>query len=123
MKDGFLRGVHGTEGTANSLLLQGVIQPDGSAKLDVKGLTGDPKFNPKGMQSGVAVRLSGGGPFRGLARNRPRQPGPGLRSHVRQAVDLAATCVAPSVGLPALEHMLRACLEGARHTMEDYLIS
>ncbi|MGH8519503.1 MAG: hypothetical protein ACREUE_18780, partial [Panacagrimonas sp.] len=53
VKDGFLRGTHGTEGTANSLRLQGSIQPDGSAKLDAKGLTGDAKFNPKGMQGGV----------------------------------------------------------------------
>ena len=53
VKDGFLRGTYGTEGTANSLRLQGDIQPDGSAKLDAKGLTGDPKFNIKGAPSGV----------------------------------------------------------------------
>ena len=53
VKDGFLRATYGTEGTANSLRLQGDIQPDGSAKLDAKGLTGDPKFNIKGTPSGV----------------------------------------------------------------------
>jgi F0F1-type ATP synthase membrane subunit b/b' len=65
VKDGLLRGVHGTEGTANSLILQGDIQPDGSAKLDAKGLTGDPKFNPKGTQSGVPYSYQVAAQFEG----------------------------------------------------------
>ena len=65
VKDGFLRGVMGTEGTPNSLRLQGDIQTDGSAKFDAKGLTGDSRFTPKGAQSGtpyayqVAARFEG----------------------------------------------------------------
>jgi len=53
VKDGFLRGEQGTEGAPGSLRLQGNIQPDGSAKLDAKGLTGDPKYNVKSVSSGV----------------------------------------------------------------------
>jgi len=53
VKDGFLRGDQGTEGAAGWLRLQGDIQSDGNAKLDAKGLTGDPKFNVKSVQKGV----------------------------------------------------------------------
>ena len=53
VRDGVLRGEQGTEGSAGSLKLQGEIQPDGSARLDAKGLTGDPKYNVKGVSSGV----------------------------------------------------------------------
>ena len=48
-----LRGERGIEGAAGWLRLQGEIQPDGSAKLDAKGVTGDPKFSVKGAQFGV----------------------------------------------------------------------
>jgi class 3 adenylate cyclase len=53
VRDGYLRGEQGTEGSPGSLKLQGEIQPDGSARLDAKGLTGDPKYNVKGVSSGV----------------------------------------------------------------------
>ena len=53
VKDGFLRGEQGSEGAAGSLRLQGNIQPDGSARLDAKGFTGDPKYNVKSVSSGV----------------------------------------------------------------------
>jgi class 3 adenylate cyclase len=53
VKDGVLRAEQGTEGAAGSLRLQGSIQPDGSARLDAKGLTGDPKYNVKSVSSGV----------------------------------------------------------------------
>ena len=53
VRDGFLRGEQGTEGSPGSLKLQGEIQPDGSARLDAKGLTGDPKYNVKSVSSGV----------------------------------------------------------------------
>ena len=53
VKDGYLRGEQGTEGAPGSLKLHGEIQPDGSARLDAKGLTGDPKYNVKGVSSGV----------------------------------------------------------------------
>jgi hypothetical protein len=53
VKNGALWGEHGSEGNANWLRLEGGIQPDGSAKLDAKGLTGDPKFNVKSVQKGA----------------------------------------------------------------------
>ncbi len=53
VKDGVLWGEDGIEGNASWLRLRGDIQPDGSAKLDANGLTGDPKFNIKGVQKGV----------------------------------------------------------------------
>lgn len=53
VKDGFLRGERGTEGEPASIRLQGTIQSDGSAKLDAKGFTGDPKYNANRVQQGV----------------------------------------------------------------------
>ena len=53
VKDGFLRGEKGVEGTPGWLRLQGAIQPDGSATLDAKGTTGDPKYNIKGVAQGL----------------------------------------------------------------------
>jgi class 3 adenylate cyclase len=65
VKDGYLRGIHGTEGTPDSLRIEGQIQPDGNATLDAKGLTGDPKYSVKRTQKGspyayhVAARFDG----------------------------------------------------------------
>ncbi|BBK30100.1 hypothetical protein EDC65_4654 [Stella humosa] len=42
---GALRGEHGAAGMASWLLLEGPIQPDGTATLAVKGLTGDNAYN------------------------------------------------------------------------------
>jgi hypothetical protein len=53
VKDSFLQGDQGSEGTPGWLRLQGDIQSDGNARLQLKGLTGDTKFNAKGMQKGV----------------------------------------------------------------------
>jgi class 3 adenylate cyclase len=53
VKDSFLRGEKGVEGTPGWLRLQGAIQPDGSATLDAKGSTGDPKYNIKGVAQGL----------------------------------------------------------------------
>jgi class 3 adenylate cyclase len=53
VKDGFLRGEQGSEGAPGSLRLEGEIQPDGNAKLDARGRTGDPRFNAKNVRSGV----------------------------------------------------------------------
>jgi class 3 adenylate cyclase len=53
VKDGLLRGEHGTEGNPSWLRLLGDIQADGSAKLDANGLTGDTKYNSTGAQKGV----------------------------------------------------------------------
>ncbi len=65
VKDSYLRGVHGVEGTPDSLRIEGPIQPDGTASLDAKGLTGDPKYSVKRTQKGsaygyhVAARFEG----------------------------------------------------------------
>jgi hypothetical protein len=53
VRDGYLQGDFGTQGTAGSLRLSGSIQPDGTATLDAKGLTGDPKYNPTGGSAGT----------------------------------------------------------------------
>jgi hypothetical protein len=45
VKDGFLRGQHGTEGRPGWLTLDGGIQPDGSAQIEARGLTGDPNYS------------------------------------------------------------------------------
>jgi class 3 adenylate cyclase len=52
VKDGVLRGENGTQGEPDSLLMQGDIQPDGSALLRVKGLTGDPRYAIKRAAKG-----------------------------------------------------------------------
>lgn len=56
VKDGYLRGIRGTEGTPDSLRIEGQIQPDGSASLDVRGLTGDPKYAVNQLARGSAYR-------------------------------------------------------------------
>jgi hypothetical protein len=53
VKDGFLRGEQGIEGSPASLQIQGNIQPDGNARFDAKGLTGDTRYNVKSAQRGV----------------------------------------------------------------------
>ena len=53
VKDGYLRGELGTAGSPGSLKLQGAIEADGNARLDARGFTGDPKYNVKGVSSGV----------------------------------------------------------------------
>jgi class 3 adenylate cyclase len=52
VKDGVLHGENGTQGEPDSLLMQGNIQPDGSALLRVKGLTGDPRYAIKRAAKG-----------------------------------------------------------------------
>jgi hypothetical protein len=55
VKDGVLRGEKAAEGAAGEIRIQGVIQPDGTAKLEVKGTTGDdPKFLLKGGRTRTA---------------------------------------------------------------------
>jgi hypothetical protein len=77
VRDGVLRGDYGTEGAPGSLRLQGEILPDGSARLDAKGLTGDPRFNlqgaPRGVPYGyqVAARFEG---TRGTGRRMQVRP-------------------------------------------------
>lgn len=45
VKDGMLRGDHGQEGMPDWLRYEGRIQPDGSAEIQARGLTGNPDFN------------------------------------------------------------------------------
>jgi hypothetical protein len=45
VKAGVLHGVYGTEGKSSSMTLDGMIQPDGSAKFAAKGLTGDSAYS------------------------------------------------------------------------------
>lgn len=46
VKDGKLRGLHGTEGEPSSLLIEGKIEADGSAKLYATGRTGSKEYVP-----------------------------------------------------------------------------
>ncbi len=55
VKDGFLRGDHGVEGNSGWLRLEGTIQPDGSSKLEARGLTGDPKTSINGVARGLPL--------------------------------------------------------------------
>jgi TolB-like protein len=54
VKDGVLRGQYGTEGIAPCLTLDGKINADGSAIIRANGLTGDPKYNMRSAQKGMA---------------------------------------------------------------------
>jgi caspase domain-containing protein len=59
VKDGVLRGQHGTDGQPNSLTLTGKIQPDGSAAINARGMTGNPRYTvgyaPKGTPYGYSA--------------------------------------------------------------------
>jgi hypothetical protein len=46
VKDGNLRGLHGTEGQPSSLLIEGKIDADGSARLYATGRTGSKEYVP-----------------------------------------------------------------------------
>ena len=46
VKDGNLRGLHGTEGQPSSLLIEGNIDADGAAKLYATGRTGSKEYVP-----------------------------------------------------------------------------
>src|SRR5580704_19765675 len=46
LKDGHFRGLHGTEGKPSSLLIEGTVSADGSAKLYATGRTGSKEFVP-----------------------------------------------------------------------------
>jgi class 3 adenylate cyclase len=53
VKDGYLRGDQGVDGNPGWLSLQGQIQADGNARLDARGLTGDPKYNLKNVAKNI----------------------------------------------------------------------
>ena len=50
--NGTLSGERGTKGTADWFELHGVIEPGGSARLNAKGLSGDPKFSVGNTKQG-----------------------------------------------------------------------
>jgi hypothetical protein len=50
---GVLHGEHGSQGAPGWLLIEGAIQPDGSAQLNAKGLTGQPPENYRHVQGGT----------------------------------------------------------------------
>ena len=54
VKDGVLRGQHGTDGQPSSLTLTGKIEPDGSAAINARGVTGDPKYTLNHTSKGTA---------------------------------------------------------------------
>jgi len=65
VKDGYLRGEQGTEGAPNWLRLQGLIQPDGSARLHANGTTGDTKYSAGGVPLGSSYQYSVDARFEG----------------------------------------------------------
>jgi hypothetical protein len=46
VKNGHFRGLHGTEGKPSSLLIEGTVSADGSAKLYATGRTGSKEYVP-----------------------------------------------------------------------------
>lgn len=52
VRDGFLSGSHGEEGTAGSLKVEGQIQPNGDAILRARGRTGNPDYAVRKPASG-----------------------------------------------------------------------
>jgi TolB-like protein len=53
VKDGVLHGQYGTDSVAPCLTLEGKINPDGSAMLSAKGLTGDPQVTLNNIKKGT----------------------------------------------------------------------
>ncbi len=62
VKDGVLLAQHDTEGQPSALMLKGKIQPDGSAAIDARGITGESRYNVKGVATGTPYS------YRALAR-------------------------------------------------------
>ena len=58
VKDGFLRGEYGIEGDASSLRIQGQIQPDGNARFDARGVTGDRRYSVNGVAKGSPYKYT-----------------------------------------------------------------
>lgn len=61
VKDGNLRGLHGTEGQAGSLLIEGKIEADGAAKLYASGRIGSKEYvpgrdAPRGTEYNYSIR-------------------------------------------------------------------
>ena len=72
VKDGALRGENGIEGRPSWLLLTGTIQPAGSARLDARGLTGDPEYNVKRVSTSTPYWYHVDARFEGTRGSRRR---------------------------------------------------
>jgi hypothetical protein len=53
VKNNLLRGERNVEGKPGWLILQGAIQPDGSATLNAQGITDNPKYANKNVAAGT----------------------------------------------------------------------
>ena len=74
VKDGYLHGGRGVLGTPGSLRMEGAIAADGTARLGVRGRSGDPKYEMKGP-------IPPGSPYRYEVRARFEQSsGTGTRA-------------------------------------------
>ena len=85
VKDNFLRGARGDEGSPGWLKLQGPIAADGNATLEAFGMTGDLEVRRQGARH--AVLLSRRRAFRRQSRRRT----PGRSARVRPAFREAMT--------------------------------
>jgi hypothetical protein len=54
VKDGVFHGQYGTTGIAPFVVLDGEINPNGSAIISANGLTGDPKYNVNRTQKNIS---------------------------------------------------------------------
>ena len=65
VKAGVLHGELGTQGKPGSLTLDGTIESDGTAKLAVKGLTGDPDYSTAHARQATPYAYDVSGHFKG----------------------------------------------------------
>ncbi|HMH50866.1 MAG TPA: caspase family protein [Candidatus Acidoferrum sp.] len=65
VKDGNLHGQHGNQGQPDSLTLIGKVQPDGSATLNARGMTGEPKHSVNREAKGTPYGWRGNALFEG----------------------------------------------------------
>lgn len=65
VKDGNLHGQHGNQGQPDSLTLVGKVQPDGSATLNARGMTGEPKHSVNREAKGTPYGWRGNALFEG----------------------------------------------------------
>jgi len=76
VKDRQFRAARGGEGAPDSLVMEGNIQPDGSARFTVNGRTGDPKYAVGGVAKSTPYSYTVKAKFEGAS-------GSGLRQELR----------------------------------------
>ena len=75
VKGGVLHGLYGTQGKPASMTLDGTFQPDGTAKLAAKGLTGDSDFSQGSIKPATPYGYDVTATFKGSRHRHPdRQP-------------------------------------------------